>query len=71
MAKGLALLTYCATSLQVADIFTKQIYPRHFERLRRVLMGHENWDDMVERVRRATTSGDDIDEPRLFKPSEK
>ena len=44
-----AALKYLATALQVADMFTKQIFPKHFERLRRVMMGHENFDDMCER----------------------
>ena len=31
-------------------MFTKQIaFPKHFERLRRVMMGHENFDDMCAR----------------------
>ena len=50
MKKGLVILIYCKTAMQVADIFTKQLFQKHFERLRRVLMGHENWDDMVQRM---------------------
>ena len=66
MKKGLVLLIYCKTAMQVADIFTKQLFPKHFERLRRVLMGHENWDDMVQRVVESVTqSGDNIDDPNL------
>ena len=58
---------YCKTAaLQVADIFTKQLFPKHFERLRMVLLGHENWDDMVQRVESVTTAGDDIDDPKLY-----
>ena len=56
----------CKTALQVADIFTKQLFPKHFERLRMVLLGHENWDDMVQRVESVTTAGDDIDDPKLY-----
>ena len=41
----------------------KQLFPKHFERLRMVLLGHENWDDMVQRVESVTTAGDDIDDP--------
>ena len=66
MKKGLILLIYCKTALQVADIFTKQLFPKHFERLRMVLLGHENWDDMVQRVESVTTAGDDIDDPKLY-----
>ena len=47
-------------------IFTKQLFPKHFERLRMVLLGHENWDDMVQRVESVTTAGDDIDDPKLY-----
>ena len=64
--KGLILLIFCKTALQVADIFTKQLFPKHFERLRMVLLGHENWDDMVQRVESVTTAGDDIDDPKLY-----
>ena len=32
-AAGLVVLKYLATALQVADMFTKQIFPKHFERL--------------------------------------
>ena len=66
MKKGLILLIFCKTALQVADIFTKQLFPKHFERLRMVLLGHENWDDMVQRVESVTTAGDDIDDPKLY-----
>ena len=54
--------------MQVADIFTKQLaFPKHFEgRLRRVLMGHENWDDMVQRVESVAQSGDNVDDPKLY-----
>ena len=44
----------------------KQLFPKHFERLRMVLLGHENWDDMVQRVESVTTAGDDIDDPKLY-----
>ena len=64
--KGLVILIYCKTAMQVADIFTKQLFPKHFERLRRVLMGHENWDDMVQRVESVTQAGDNTDDPKLF-----
>ena len=66
MKKGLILLIFCKTALQVADIFTKQLFPKHFERLRMVLLGHENWDDMAQRVESVTTAGDDIDDPKLY-----
>ena len=69
MKKGLVILIYCKTAMQVADIFTKQLFPKHFERLRRVLMGHENWDDMVQRVESVHHSGDNIDEPKLYGPT--
>ena len=56
---GLVVLKYLAAALQVADMFTKQIFPRHFERLlRRVMMGHENFDDMCERYQDAKAAGD-------------
>ena len=67
--KGLVILIYCKTAMQVADIFTKQLFPKHFERLRRVLMGHENWDDMVQRMESVLQSGDNIDEPKLYGPT--
>ena len=70
MKKGLILLIYCKTALQVADIFTKQLFPKHFERLRRVLLGHENWDDMVQRLESVATAGDDIDDPKLYVSSD-
>ena len=57
---------YLATALQVADMFTKQIFPKHFERLRRVLMGHENFDDMCERYQDAKAAGDNVDDPKVF-----
>ena len=69
MKKGLVILIYCKTAMQVADIFTKQLFPKHFERLRRVLMGHENWDDMVQRMESVLQSGDNIDEPKLYGPT--
>ena len=53
-------------ALQVADMFTKQIFPKHFERLRRVMMGHENFDDMCERYQDAKAAGDDVDDPKLY-----
>ena len=31
-----------------------------------VTLGHENWDDMVQRVESVTTAGDDIDDPKLY-----
>ena len=37
-AAGLVVLKYLETALQVADMFTKQIFPKHFERLRRVMI---------------------------------
>ena len=55
-----------ATALQVADMFTKQIFPKHFERLRRVMMGHENFDDMQARYVQVKASGDDMDDPKLY-----
>ena len=54
------------TALQVADMFTKQIFPKHFERLRRVMMGHENFDDMCERYQDAKAAGDNVDDPKVF-----
>ena len=57
---------YLATALQVADMFTKQIFPKHFERLRRVMMGHENFDDMCERYQDAKAAGDNVDDPKLY-----
>ena len=65
-AAGLVVLKYLATALQVADMFTKQIFPKHFERLRRVMMGHENFDDMCERYQDAKAAGDDVDDPKLY-----
>ena len=66
MVRGLIIMIYCETAMMVADIFTKQLFPKHFERLRMVLLGHENWDDMVQRVESVTTAGDDIDDPKLY-----
>ena len=65
-AAGLVVLKYLATALQVADMFTKQIFPKHFERLRRVMMGHENFDDMCERYQDAKAAGDDVDDPKIY-----
>ena len=61
-----SVLKYLATALQVADMFTKQIFPKHFERLRRVMMGHENFDDMCERYQDAKAAGDNVDDPKLY-----
>ena len=47
-------------------MFTKQIFPKHFERLRRVLMGHENFDDMCERYQDAKAAGDNVDDPKIY-----
>ena len=63
---GLVVLKYLETALQVADMFTKQIFPKHFERLRRVMMGHENFDDMQARYVQVKASGDDMDDPKLY-----
>ena len=65
-AAGLVVLKYLATALQVADVFTKQIFPKHFERLRRVMMGHENFDDMCERYQDAKAAGDNVDDPKIY-----
>ena len=65
-AAGLVVLKYLETALQVADMFTKQIFPKHFERLRRVMMGHENFDDMQARYAQVKASGDDMDDPKLY-----
>ena len=65
-AAGLVVLKYLATALQVADMFTKQIFPKHFERLRRVMMGHENFDDMCERYQDAKAAGDNVDDPKIY-----
>ena len=65
-AAGLVVLKYLETALQVADMFTKQIFPKHFERLRRVMMGHENFDDMQARYVQVKASGDDMDDPKLY-----
>ena len=65
-AAGLVVLKYLETALQVADMFTKQIFPKHFERLRRVMMGHENFDDMQARYVQVKASGDDMDNPKLY-----
>ncbi len=51
------VLKYLETALQVADMLTKQISPKHFERLRRVMMGHENFDDMQARYVQVKASG--------------
>ena len=48
------------------DMLTKQIFPKHFERLRRVMMGHENFDDMCERYQDAKAAGDNADDPKVF-----
>ena len=63
---ALVVLKYLETALQVADMFTKQIFPKHFERLRRVMMGHENFDDMQARYVQVKASGDDMDDPKLY-----
>ena len=64
------VLKYLETALQVADMFTKQIFPKHFERLRRVMMGHENFNDMQARYMQVASqvkaSGDDMDDPKLY-----
>ena len=60
------VLKYLATALQVADMFTKQIFPKHFERLRRVMMGHENFDDMCARYQEAKAAGDNVDDPKIY-----
>ena len=60
------VLKYLATALHIADMFTKQIFPKHFERLRRVMMGHENFDDMCERYQDAKAAGDNADDPKVF-----
>ena len=65
-ASALVVLKYLETALQVADMFTKQIFPKHFERLRRVMMGHENFDDMQARYVQVKASGDDMDDPKLY-----
>ena len=39
---------------------------QHFERLRRVMMGHENFDDMRARYVQVKASGDDMDDPKLY-----
>ena len=44
----------------------EQIFPKHFERLRRVMMGHENFDDMQARYVQVKASGDDMDDPKLY-----
>ena len=36
------------------------------ERLRRVMMGHENFDDMCERYQDAKAAGDNVDDPKLY-----
>ena len=51
---------------QPTHMFTKQIFPKHFERLRRVMMGHENFDDMQARYVQVKASGDDMDDPKLY-----
>ena len=57
----------CFEHFKWEPIFTKQLFPKHFERLRsRVLMGHENWDDMVQRVESVAQSGDNVDDPKLY-----
>ena len=45
---------------------SKAISPKHFERLRRVMMGHENFDDMCERYQDAKAAGDNVDDPKVF-----
>ena len=35
-------------------------------RLRRVVMGHENFDDMCERYQDAKAAGDNVDDPKVF-----
>ena len=44
----------------------EQIFPKHFERLRRVMMGHENFDDMCERYQDAKAAGDNVDDPKIY-----
>ena len=34
--------------------------------LRRVMMGHENFDDMCERYQDAKAAGDNVDDPKVF-----
>ena len=48
-------------------MFTKQFFPKHFERLRRVILGHGNSDDMCERYQDAEAAGDDVDDPKIYK----
>ena len=36
------------------------------QRLRRVMMGHENFDDMQARYVQVKASGDDMDDPKLY-----
>ena len=63
---GLVIMKYLETALQVADIFTKQIFPKHFARIRRVVMGYENFDVMVQRYKEAKASGDNVDDPKVY-----
>ena len=34
-------------------------------KLRRVMMGHENFDDMCERYQDAKAAGDNVDDPKI------
>ena len=51
-------MKYIATSLQVADIFTKQLFPKHFARIRRVLLGEQSYEDKLQ--------GDGPDDPQIW-----
>ena len=59
-------MKYIATALQVADIFTKQLFPKHFARIRRVLLGEQSHEDMARDYAQHKLQGDDQDDPQIW-----
>ena len=45
---GEVQLVYISTKHQVADLFTKSLFVKDFQRLRGVLMGHTQMDEMIK-----------------------
>ena len=66
IARGLVTMKYIATALQVADIFTKQLFPKHFARIRRVLLGEQSYEDMARDYEQHKLQGDNPDEPQTW-----
>ena len=65
-ARGLVTMKYIATALQVADIFTKQLFPKHFARIRRVLLGEQSYEDMAKDYEQHKLQGDNPDDPQTW-----